>query len=209
MNDAEFARLYGEWTERTPADVAALLAGYSGTWWIAGGWALEAFSGVERPHEDIDHAMLRGELPILRRYLAGRLHAWAPFSGALKPLDPADRPDAAAEEVLPKGCTQLWTRRDAQHAWEYDILLSPGTETEWVYKRDETLRMPMSDALWERDGIRFLQPEIQLLYKAEGLRAKDEADFVATMPFLDRRRRAWLSAALERTLPAHPWLDRL
>lgn len=70
MNDAEFARLYGEWTERTPADVAALLAGYSGTWWIAGGWALEAFSGVERPHEDIDPAMLRGELPILRRYLA-------------------------------------------------------------------------------------------------------------------------------------------
>lgn len=67
----------------------------------------------------------------------------------------------------------------------------------------------MSDALWERDGIRFLQPEIQLLYKAEGLRAKDETDFVATMPFLDRRRRAWLSAALEKTLPAHPWLDRL
>lgn len=58
------------------------------------------------------------KLPILRRHLAGRLQAWAPFSGALKPLDLADRPDAAAEEVLPKGCTQLWTRRDAQHAWE-------------------------------------------------------------------------------------------
>lgn len=116
MNDAEFARLYGEWTERTPADVAALLASYRGTWWIAGGWALEAPSGVEWPHEDIDPAVLRGELPILRRHLAGRLHASAPFSGALKPLDPVDRPDAAAEEVPPKGRAQLWTRRDAQHA---------------------------------------------------------------------------------------------
>lgn len=132
-----------------------------------------------------------------------------PFSGALKPLEPDDRADAAADEILPDDCSQLWTRLDAQHPWEYDILLSPGTKREWVYKRDETLRMPMSQALWERDGIHYLQPEIQLLYKAKGLRMKDEEDFVATLPFLNERRRAWLCAVLEKTLPAHPWLDRL
>lgn len=209
MTDAEFTRLYGDWAERTPSDVAMLFAGYPGTWWIAGGWALEAFTGVHRTHEDIDPAVLRGELPLLRRHLAGHAHVWAAFSGALKPLDPADRPEAAADDVLPEGCGQLWTRRDAQRSWEYDILLSPGTHAEWAYKRDETVRMPMSDALWARDGIRYLQPEIQLLYKAKGLRAKDDADFVATLPFLSGRRRTWLGTALERTLPAHPWLDRL
>ena len=69
--------------------------------------------------------------------------------------------------------------------------------------------MPMVEALWERDGIRYLQPEIQLLYKARGLREKDRADFDATLPHLDECRRQWLSDALEQTIPGHPWLEEL
>ena len=209
MEEAEFIALYGAWAPRTPRDVAALLADYPGTWWIAGGWALQAFSGVERYHDDIDPAVLSAELPLLRRHLAGRLHAWTASSGALKPLLPTDRPDAPADEILPDGCNQLWTRVNAASPWEYDILLSPGTAEEWVYRRDPALRMPMAAALWERDGIRYLQPEIQLLYKAKGLRAKDQTDFAATLPHLGAGRRAWLRDALERTLPNHPWLARL
>jgi hypothetical protein len=78
-----------------------------------------------------------------------------------------------------------------------------------VYKRDATLRMPLADALWERDGVRYLQPEIQLLYKAKGQRSKDDADFVATLPFLDSTRRAWLRDALIRTIPGHDWIEHL
>ncbi|MDQ0642629.1 nucleotidyltransferase domain-containing protein [Microbacterium murale] len=207
--DAEFERLYGAWKPRIPADAEHLFRGYPGTWWIAGGWALEAFTGVQRHHEDIDPAVLREELPVLRRHLAARLDAWAAFSGALLPLKPDDRPDALADDILPDGCGQLWTRPGAAHPWEYDILLSPGTPDEWVYKRDATVRMPMADALWECDGIRYLQPEIQLLYKAKGQRLKDDADFAATLPFLDAARRAWLRDALTRTLPGHEWLADL
>lgn len=54
---------YGPWAPRTPADVAALLADYPGTWWIAGGWAIEAYTGVTRPHADIDPSVLRCESP--------------------------------------------------------------------------------------------------------------------------------------------------
>lgn len=203
--DSEFERLYGAWRPRTPADVTQLFRDYPGTWWIAGGWALEAFTGVQRHHEDIDPAVLRDELPLLRRHLADRLDVWAAFAGALRPLRPDDRPDALADEILPEGCGQLWTRAGAAHSWEYDILLSPGTSSDWVYKRDATVRMPLADALWERDGIRYLQPEIQLLYKAKGQRLKDDADFAATLPFLDDARRAWLRDALRRTLPGHDW----
>lgn len=207
--DAEFERLYGEWLARTPDDAANLFRDYPGTWWIAGGWALEAFTGVQRHHEDIDPAVLREELPLLRRHLSGRLDAWCAFSGALRPLRPDDRPEALAADILPDGCGQLWTRQGAARPWEYDILLSPGSVSEWVYKRDETVRMPLADALWERDGIRYLQPEIQLLYKAKGQRPKDDADFAATLPFLDHARRAWLRDALIRTLPDHDWLTDL
>lgn len=208
MDDAEFENLYGKWMPRTPADVAALFDGYTGMWWIAGGWALEAFTGVRRHHEDIDPSVLRGELALLRRHLAGRLHIWTASSGALWPLRPDDRPDAFADEILPDGCGQLWTRVDAAHPWQYDILLAPGSREEWVYRRDATIRMPLEDALWEREGIRYLQPEIQLLYKAKGQRPKDEADFDATLPFLNAERRDWLRAALIQTLPGHDWIVR-
>ncbi|MGO2746551.1 hypothetical protein [Microbacterium sp.] len=209
MDDAEFEKVYGVWEPRTPDDVARLFADYPGTWWIAGGWALEAFTGVRRHHEDIDPSVLRDELPLLRRHLAGRLHIWTASSGALKPLLSEDRPDASADEVLLEGSGQVWTRPDAAHPWEYDILLSPGSTTEWIYKRDQTIRMPMADALWSKDGVRYLQPEIQLLYKSKGQRPKDDADFDATLPFLDEYRRGWLRAALERTLPEHDWLRKL
>lgn len=203
MSAAEFLRLYGDWTTRTPDDVRALFDGYAGTWWIAGGWALQAFTGVVRPHEDIDPGVLRDELPLLRAHVAGRYDLWAAFSGALKPVSS----DAPGE--LPDGCGQLWVRRSAADPWEYDILLGPGSAGEWRYRRDPELRMPMAEALWERDGIRYLQPEIQLLYKAKGRRPKDEDDLRATLPHLDARRRAWLAEALERTLPGHPWIPRL
>ena len=72
LSNEDFERLYGPWVPRTPSDVAALLADYPGIWWIAGGWAIEAFTGVRREHEDTDVSVLRRELPLLRRHLAGR-----------------------------------------------------------------------------------------------------------------------------------------
>lgn len=209
MDDVEFFRLYGVWAARGPRDVHRLFDGYPGVWWIAGGWALEAFTGAARPHGDIDPGILRSELPLLRAHLRGRLDIWTATSGALKPLRPDDGIDADADDALPPGCGQVWTRTGATAPWEHDILLGPGTRLEWRYRRDPSIRMPMAAALWERDGIRYLQPEIQLLYKAKGLRPKDEADFTATLPFLDEDRRSWLADALDRSIPGHPWLERL
>lgn len=210
LSDEDFISLYGDWAPRTPADVASLLEGYPGLWWIAGGWALEAFTGVHRPHDDIDPSVLLSDLPVVRRHLAGRLHVWAAAAGSLTPLLPEDRPDAPAEKVLPTGCGQVWTRADAGMPWEYDILLAPGTADEWVYKRDPSIRMPMERALWhDGAGVPYLQPEIQLLHKAKGLREKDRRDFEVTLPHLDAVRRAWLRDALEQTLPGHPWIGAL
>jgi hypothetical protein len=209
LSKAEFQRLYGPWDAHSPRDVADLFDGYRGIWWVAGGWALEVFTGVARAHEDTDASVLRTDLPLLRRHLAGKLDVWTAADGALRPLLPDKDPEAGPETVLPPGCGQVWTRRGATAPWEFDILLAPGSSEEWVYKRDASLRMPMSEALWARDGVVYLQPQIQLLYKAKGLRAKDQLDFDNTLPHLDEPRRAWLEASLERTLPGHPWIRSL
>jgi len=200
---------YGHWAARTPQDVAALFAGYQGRWWVAGGWCLEAFTGVSRRHDDIDVEVLRQDLPLLRRHLAGRFHTWAVGSGMLLAVYPGDRPDAVADEVLFEGCGQMWLRRGAYELWEYDVQFNLGSADHWAYKRDPSLTRPWSEVLWQRDGIWYLQPEIQLLYKAKGLRDKDIDDFEATLPHLDRTRRHWLATSIERTLPDHPWLAEL
>ena len=44
-----FRRLYGEWEALDPAGTAAFMAGYPGEWWVVGGWAIEAFTGVAAP----------------------------------------------------------------------------------------------------------------------------------------------------------------
>ncbi|MDF8265450.1 hypothetical protein [Luteipulveratus flavus] len=205
LTDAEFHRLYGAWAGRGPADVATLFADYGRPWWIAGGWAIEAFTGVRRAHEDCDPSILRTDLPRLRRLVRGRYDVWTATRGALRPvldLTPAG-------EDLPEACGQVWLRPSWDQPWEYDVLLAPGDARTWVYRRDPSMTMPMREALWRKDGIPYLQPQIQLLYKAPGLRSKDQADFDATLPLLDARQRAWLAEALRRTRPGHPWLDRL
>ncbi len=204
LDKAELARLYGPWKSHTPADVAALLDGYAGLWWMSGGWAIEAFTGIHRDHDDTDLSILRADLGQLCSYLSERdMDVWAASDGALLPLFPG------ANVGLPIGTNQVWTRRGATEPWEFDILLAPGTPTTWVYRRDRHLTMPMDEALWTQDGVRYLRPEIQLLYKAAGHRPKDEADFQATAPLLDPARRVWLRGALSRTLPGHPWVDAL
>lgn len=207
LSDEEFTRLYGPWAGNTPQEAAVFFADYDATWWVAGGWAVEAFTGIPRDHDDIDVSVFSNDLPRLRRHLAGRLDAWAALSGTLGPILPDDDPDGSAVDVLPEHCTQLWTRVSATEPWEFDILLSPGDDTTWVYKRDESIRMPLSDALWEHDGVRFLRPEIQLLYKARGNREKDRIDLRSTLPLLDDARRGWFADVLERTSPSHPWLS--
>jgi len=60
-----------------------------------------------------------------------------------------------------------------------------------------------------QDGIPYLAPEIQLFYKAKGLRPKDEEDFVRTLPALDGKRREWLAQSLALVHPGHAWLKKL
>lgn len=203
--DNEFAAVYGPWLDRTPGDVRDLLAGYSGRWFVAGGWAIEAFTGVSRPHEDCDVSVLRTEVEQFRAFVRGRYDVWAAGSGALKPVF-ADDP-SSFDELAHEGSEQIWLRPGWNRPWEYDVLLAPGDADTWVYKRAPEITMPMREALWSKDGVSYLRPEIQLLYKARGLRSKDQQDFDAAWPLLERSRQEWLHRALEHTLPGHAWLD--
>lgn len=53
--------------------------------------------------------------------------------------------------------------------------------------------------------MRYLAPEMVMLFKARQQRPKDQIDLANVWPLLDEPRRAWLRAAVRRTYPDHPW----
>jgi hypothetical protein len=92
--------------------------------------------------------------------------------------------------------------------WRLDVVREPWEGDTWTCRRDAALRRPGSEVVAHTsDGIPYVRPEIALLFKAKHTRDKDQADFEASLPLLDRLQRAWLTDALELVHPGHPWID--
>lgn len=199
MTDEEFFRWYGAWDPLDPPGVAALMAGFDRPWWIVGGWSVEAFTGVSREHEDVDLSILACDIPAFRAHLG---EAWTPWSndgGTLRPL--SDR----FPEVLDVE-SQIWLRRSAHEPWVVDLPITPDRDGLWTNKRDPAHVVPVEEATWvAADGIRYLRPEIALLYKAALHRPKDDGDLAAVWPRLDEAARTWLRDSVARLYPDHPW----
>ncbi|WP_045279086.1 nucleotidyltransferase domain-containing protein [Microbacterium oxydans] len=202
MDHNEIVRLYGPWNPRTVIDVIELFEGYPGRWWIAGGWAIEAFTGVSRPHSDIDPSIPRSDANRLRAHVVDRLDVWAANQGDLLPLANPDRP-------VPDTCSNLWLRPNGATPWEYDVILMDATPALWTYKRDPRVTLPFDKILWSQAGVEYLRPEIQLLHKAPGLRPQDRLDFDAARSSMSDEASAWLRCALETAHPGHPWIEEL
>lgn len=196
-----FTRLYGPWQPLTPDEVAQLLRGFDRPWWIVGGWAVDAASGLPRQHEDVDVSMFGRDVPALYTYLADDWHVWNNNEGTIHPL--------SAERPWPREpVNQLWIRRDATSPWVMDVILIADRDGRWVSRRDPGHVAPIEDVTWvHTDGVRYQLPEIVLLHKALAARPKDERDLRAVWPVLDETARSWLVEHVARLYPDHRWLQ--
>lgn len=199
--DRDFYRWYGPWRPLTPRGMARLMRGSNVRWWIVGGWAVDAFTGVPRVHEDIDVSFFRADLPALLDHLAPRYCVWSNLSGTLRPL-------RKAEDLL-DGARQLWVRRDGYGPWLFDLAMNPHDGDTWISARHEQVRMPFEQATYVAGGIRYLQPEMVLWMKAHRAQSKDERDLAEILPRLKANQVDWLRATLESTHPEHRWLKLL
>jgi hypothetical protein len=86
-------------------------------------------------------------------------------------------------------------------------MLNDGGGDTWISRRDPWIRVPYDDAIRVADGIPFLAPHLQLLFKASAPRPKDDADFVATIECLTPRERAWLVNHISALNARHVWLS--
>lgn len=194
-----------KWEPWLPRQAAALLAEVDVPWYVAAGWALELFVGGEprREHDDLEIAVPSSRFD----ELAGALAAFDVFviTGPREATPLAEARDRLADTH------QTWIREPATGRWRLDVFREPSDGDTWICRRDPSIRLPYAQVI-ERteEGIPYGAPEIVLLFKAKHAdEAKNHADFQATLPRLDARRRRWLRSALARIHPAHSWLPDL
>ncbi|MGH3447566.1 MAG: nucleotidyltransferase domain-containing protein [Nocardioidaceae bacterium] len=200
--ELDFQRLYGPWAAFDPAEAMEFFNRTGITWWVAGGWAIQAFTGVGREHEDIDVCIFRRDLPLLRQAVGDAWHLWSAGAGMLRPVS-EQFPEPHEES------DQVWLRRHALAPWRADVPLNPDRAGDWVSRRDPDFSAPLEEVTFAMDGVRYLKPEIVLAFKAKLARPKDEQDFAVAAPMLDDRARGWLADYLRRVEPGHPWSQRL
>lgn len=156
-----------------------------------------------RGHVDIDVLMLRRDQLAVQEALPGWQWQAADPPGSLRPWRPGER--------LPAGVHDIWCRPGPGEPWRIQVMLNESSGDEWVSRRDERIRRPITSiGLVTARGIPYLAPEIQLFYKADNGRPKDETDFAAALPVLTEPQRQRLSDALSLVYgPGHPWCAHL
>jgi hypothetical protein len=201
--DLAFLDVYGDWDPLTPTELGHLMGGFPDPWWVAGGYAVEAFTGVARRHEDIDMVVFSDSVPALRAHLGETFHLWSNHGGTFRIID-----DVHPEPLHQS--SQIWMRRDARSPWRLDCLLNPSVDGRWQSTRDRGFVADLDAVTWVAgDGVRDLNPEVALLFKAKQHRAKDEIDLESAWPLLTVQLRSWLRDAVLRLHPDHPWQHRL
>jgi hypothetical protein len=201
--DIEFYDRYGPWDSPGPEVLQGLMDGFPEPWWLVGGHAIEAFTGVRRPHEDIDLVIFSRHVPQLREHFRDRYHLWSNDGGTIRPLD-----DRFPEPFHDR--SQIWIRKNALSPWIIDCPINPDVDGRWQSKRLDDHVADLDDVTWvDGRGIRFLNPEVVLHYKAASDREKDRHDLNAAWPLLSEEKKQWLRDALKRYDPAHPWNERL
>jgi Aminoglycoside-2''-adenylyltransferase len=200
--DREFFRIYGPWEPYSPRQVEAVMQDFARPWWIVGGQAIEAFTGVARAHEDIDISLFSADFPHLRRQLGDRFHLWSNDGGTFRFVS-----DEHPEPLSP--LAQTWVREHAGAPWVMDFILNGVGDGLWQARRDLDLTAPLEDVTWTRDGVRYLDPEIVLFFKARRRRTKDQHDLDSCLPLLTTEQRRWLRDALVTAYGEHAWLAQL
>ena len=189
------------WEPSTPERTAEILRDLRVPWFVAGGWALDLYIGRQtRAHGDLDLAILRGDEAALHDVLRD----WELFTTDGPSLTPFRAGDA-----LPADRHAIWARQPG-HDWQLEFAVERREGDRWTYRRDPRIGAHVKDiGRYNNAGIRYLRPDIVLLYKSKSPRGVDESDVLAALPRLDAYQRATLAAWIVATDPSHRWLARL
>lgn len=209
------------------AYVRDLLRDFGSAWFLCGGWAADATAGRQtRQHWDVDVGFFHDDQRAILEYFAG----WALIAHDPQVADDSRQPwngrrlVAPAHIHVPRAGGPLAIPAPATHsAFELEFLLIERSDSDWVLRTQPHITLPLDRAIvsstWD---VPVAAPQVVLFYKAGGnltaaelearrdaLRPCDEDDFSNLLALLTDGQRSWLSAALAKVHPEHPWLVRL
>jgi hypothetical protein len=153
---------FGLWQSWQPEEVVGFFSTLRAPWWIAGGWALDLFLGVQtRKHEDIDVQVLRRDQQEVRTLF----RVWdvqEAHPGALSAAWPFR--EWKAGSLLSPNVHDVWCRPSKTDPWALQLMIVDTTDDQWFFRRDARIRRPLA-TMGHRtyEGIPYLAPEIQLL----------------------------------------------
>lgn len=158
------------WEPWSPEQTSELLKGCGVEWAVVGGWALDLWRGAQsRPHKDLEIAIIRPALAVVRKHLA-RYEFFTANAGRLAQMTSFNCLEAAAH--------QHWILDPAASKWRLDVMVEPGDDQTWVYRRDLRISAPRIQVVATSDqGVPYLRPGYVLLFKAQQQRLVDELDF--------------------------------
>lgn len=192
------------WQPLSVEETASRFAAFPGPWWIAGGWAIDLFIGRQtREHADIDVLILRGD----QRHLFDTLAGWEIHAAGM-PV-PGRLVRWKAETLFPPDVHDIWCRPDATSPWALQVMLLDTAGDRWRFRRDHRIGGRIAKLGQTSDGVPYLAPEVQLLYKSKNPRPGDDADLATALPAMSTCQVAWLLDALRLHDPGNPWIERL
>ena len=170
-------------------------------WFIGGGWALDIAAGqVTREHEDLDICILREHTEAVFSYFSDwDIKIAIPGEHRLEPCT------TLQDTLAPRYGLHL--HRSSEFV---EILLTDKTGDVIPFRRHPDIQLDYTRfARVDANGLPYVAPEWQLLFKAKEGRAKDLADFLHHAPLLDEQAKRWLYDALSNHLPQSEWLPLL
>ncbi|MBU1701802.1 MAG: GNAT family N-acetyltransferase [Candidatus Eisenbacteria bacterium] len=170
--------------------------------WISGGWAVDLHLGRQtRAHDDIDISILRADQLKLKNLFPGWeiFHTHAPglrYWNGVKYL-----------HSIPN----VWLRENSDSPWAVEVLFQESKNEMWQYRRIPSIQRSVAEiGLISDDGLPYLRPEIQLLYKGGGTsyRKKDLQDLIALLPVISPAEKSWLVDSIRIEFPeGHDWIE--
>ncbi|MCU7557089.1 nucleotidyltransferase domain-containing protein [Macrococcus capreoli] len=172
------------WKKFRVFELTLLMKDASFDWLLAGGHALDEFLKFRiREHEDIDILIDIKNVDEVLDYFKD-YQIYIARNGKLIDVDGVD--------ILLTD--SLWVAEDEVSPFFLEVLFFESDNGEWIYKRNRDIRRSIDYSYFISNGIKVIQPEIQLLYKmnSSNVRDKDLVDYEAVYTKLSDDQREWL-----------------
>lgn len=197
------------------------------TWFVSGGWAIDIhLNRITRRRCDLDISVPFSERLKCIEFFLGKgwkiegklgggfksLHEVADYNDAIHYFwSFPEKADFVSAYVDGDGNRRIAYNRDFQKELDYmEVFFDPIDDNHFVYRRDPRVKRHKGKAILERNHVRYLAPEMVLLFKSNKLSKKNHLDFDIAIDSLGKEALAWLIETLSFVYGnSHTWLKKL